>query len=246
MSESVVLLQPREAEVTSTEGAAPAAPAQIEGYIDAIEAGRVYGWAWDRSAPAERLSVEVCHGDKTLIRVIADQPRPDLAANGIGDGKYAFVADIDPAVAANSDGRLRVVAGINGQECSVVLRRQGVPEEPPANTAILGEIRARDQRLQGQLKQLLAAANERRGIDQNLVVRLRESLGKLDGVVGSVDQRLEAIEVFQVRFETLLRDYEGRVKTAEMRSGGRIPAWLLVWAGLTTMAVIGLAVKLAL
>ncbi|HEX9447621.1 MAG TPA: hypothetical protein VF920_06555, partial [Dongiaceae bacterium] len=202
--------------------------------------------AWDRSAPAERLSVEICHGDKMLVRVVADQPRPDLAANGIGDGKYAFVAEIDPAIASNGDARLRVLAGIAGQDCSVVLRRQGAPEEPQLANVVLGEIRARDQRLQGQLKQLVTVANDRRSVDQGLVERLGDSLGKLDGAIGNIDQRMEVIEVFQVRFETLLKDYEDRVKTAEMRSGGKIPLWLLTWAGFATLAAVGLAIKWAL
>lgn len=246
MSESVVLLQPREAEVTGQAVAAKATTPQIEGYIDAIEAGRIYGWTWDKSDPAERLTVEIRHGDRLLTRILADQPRPDLAANGIGDGKYAFIADIDPALAANVDGQLRVLAGMTGQECTIVLRKQGAPEEPPLANIVLGEIRARDQRLQGQLKQLVTVANDRRGVDQTAVERLRESLGKIDAAVGSIDQRMEAIEIFQVRFETLLKDYEDRVKTAEMRKGGKIPLWLLGWAVVATIAAIGFAVKWSL
>lgn len=78
--------------------------ALFEGHVDAIEAGRIYGWALDPSAPSERLSVTIFHGDEELGTVVADRYREDLRRYGDGSGKHAFVFtlpkplwDADPA-----------------------------------------------------------------------------------------------------------------------------------------------------
>ena len=66
-----------------------------EGYIDAIESGRVYGWALDPADKTRRISVTVYHGDRELDVVIADRFREDLRDYGDGSGKHAFVVDLE-------------------------------------------------------------------------------------------------------------------------------------------------------
>ena len=72
-------------------------PADIDGRIDAISGGRLYGWAWDRVRPSDHLEVEIRVGDKLVATAFANPPRDDLKANGVGDGCHAFELAIELA-----------------------------------------------------------------------------------------------------------------------------------------------------
>lgn len=65
--------------------------ADYEGFIDAVEDGRIFGWALDPRAPSEKLMVELYHGRTLLDRVVADRYREDLVDYGDGSGRHAFV-----------------------------------------------------------------------------------------------------------------------------------------------------------
>ncbi|MDY0870920.1 hypothetical protein [Dongia rigui] len=217
--------------------------AQIQGYIDAVEPDRIFGWAWNTSDPSERLSVEIRQGEQLIVRLEANQPRPDLVANGVGDGRYAFVANIPAIAEIDRAAPVTVLAITADGTTSVELKRQSAAPTPAAVSAVvLGEIRARDQRLQGQLKQLVSVAKERGGLDQNLNDRVTQSLEKLDTALPELDHRLEAMEVFQLRFDTLLQAIDKRLSTLEAKSQPRKPLLLWVWAAVTTavsLALIG-------
>lgn len=217
--------------------------AQIQGYVDAVEPDRIYGWAWNTSDPSERLSVEIRQGEQLIVRLEANQPRPDLVANGVGDGRYAFVANIPAIAEIDRASPLKVLAITADGATSVELKRQpGAPTPAAVSAVVLGEIRARDQRLQGQLKQLVSVAKERGGLDQNLNDRVTQSLEKLDAALPELDHRLEAMEVFQLRFDTLLQAIDKRLATIEAKSQPRQPLLLWVWAAVTTavsLALIG-------
>lgn len=217
--------------------------AQIQGYVDAVEPDRIFGWAWNTSDPSERLSIEIRQGEQLIVRLEANQPRPDLVANGVGDGRYAFVANI-PAIAEIDRASPVIVLAITADGAtSVELKRQsGAPTPAAVSAVVLGEIRARDQRLQGQLKQLVSVAKERGGLDQSLNERVAQSLEKLDTALPELDHRLEAMEVFQLRFDTLLQAIDKRLASLEHKSQPRKPLLLWVWAAITTavsLALIG-------
>ena len=216
--------------------AAPAnGAAHIQGYIDAIEPDRVFGWAWNTTDPSERLHIEIRQGEQLIVRQEANLPRPDLVANGIGDGRYAFVANI-PAIGEIDRASPITALAITGDgSAGIELKRQTAGPAPAAVSAVvLGEIRARDQRLQGQIKQLVSVAKERGGLDQTLNERVTQSLEKLDEALPEIDRRLAAMEVFQLRIDTLLQGYDRRLSTVENRSHHRKPLLLWVWAGVST------------
>ncbi|MBK8160885.1 MAG: hypothetical protein IPK59_19690 [Rhodospirillaceae bacterium] len=209
----------------------------IQGYIDAIEPDRVFGWAWNTVDPSERLTIEIRQGTELIVRLEANQPRPDLVANGIGDGRYAFVANIPAIGEIDRAAPISVIASTTDSMSSVELKRQNAAPSPSSVSAVvLGEIRARDQRLQGQIKQLVTVAKERGGLDQNLNERVVQSLDKLDESLPAIDRRLEAMEVFQLRFDTILQGYDKRLATVERNSYQRKPLLLWAWAGMTTVA----------
>jgi len=66
------------------------AAVMLKGFIDAVERGVVYGWAWNPQRPEERVQVEILHGDNLLATVSADQFRADLLDLEVGDGQHAF------------------------------------------------------------------------------------------------------------------------------------------------------------
>jgi hypothetical protein len=63
----------------------------IVGRVDRVEGSdTIVGWAADLSHPARRLVVECVHDGRAVGSAVAAEPRPDLAARGIGDGAYGF------------------------------------------------------------------------------------------------------------------------------------------------------------
>ena len=208
--------------------------AHIQGYIDAIEPDRLFGWAWNTTDPSERLTIEIRQGDELIVKLEANQPRPDLVANGIGDGRYACVAYIPAIGEINRASPVTVIASTSDGTAAVELTRQNAPASASVSAVVLGEIRARDQRLQGQIKQLVTVAKERGGLDQSLNDRIIQSLDKLDAVLPEIDHRLEAMEVFQLRFDTILQGYDKRLAVVEHKSHQRKPLLLWVWAGVAT------------
>ena len=60
------------------------------GNVDLLSADEIVGWAWDPDQPDDSLVVEVRDGDRLIASMLADSPRPDLEAVGIGHGRYGF------------------------------------------------------------------------------------------------------------------------------------------------------------
>jgi len=74
----------------------------LQGHIDAIESGRVYGWAWNPEQPDDRVRVDIYVRDRLIESVLADRFRQDLVDVRVGDGTHAFVFDL-PADARDAD-----------------------------------------------------------------------------------------------------------------------------------------------
>jgi hypothetical protein len=83
------------------------------GYVEARTADRILGWAWDPAAPETRLEVVLLRGKRIVARTRADQPREDLARNGVGDGAHAFAFVLDEALRGEA-GRLDVAVEAEG------------------------------------------------------------------------------------------------------------------------------------
>ncbi|GAN51958.1 putative glycosyl transferase [Methylobacterium sp. ME121] len=74
---------------------APADDARtVEGFIDYIDGNRIIGWAYDRSLPKRRLSIEIAVGTNRAI-VAADRFRQDVADSGRHDGHCGFEFNFD-------------------------------------------------------------------------------------------------------------------------------------------------------
>ena len=62
----------------------------LQGHLDAVDAQRIAGWAYDPSLPTAPVLLEVRDGDGVIARVRANRYRGDLEAAGIGDGRHGF------------------------------------------------------------------------------------------------------------------------------------------------------------
>lgn len=72
-------------------------PGRVEGRVESVSPqGRIEGWAWAPAEPARRLTIEVWQGLTRVASAVADQTRPDIARQGIGDGGYGFAIDLQP------------------------------------------------------------------------------------------------------------------------------------------------------
>ena len=72
----------------------PGIPDQIEGTLDGVLGGQVSGWARDPEKPEETLEIEILIDDEVIGRTLCDHFRVDLAAAGVGSGRYGFVLPI--------------------------------------------------------------------------------------------------------------------------------------------------------
>jgi hypothetical protein len=230
-------------ELSGDRGQVPNSAPNLQGYIDAIEPDRIYGWAWNSGDASERLIIEVRQGEQLIVRLAADQPRPDLVANGIGDGRYAFVANIAAIGEIDRASPVSVIAMTPDGDATLELKRQNAPlSAGNVNATVIGEIRARDQRLQGQLRQLVTVAKERGGLDQELYTRLSDCLDRFDAFAPELDRRVGALEVFELRFDTLLHKVDKRIGSMEAMLRPRRPWLLWLWSILASALAVGLVV----
>lgn len=60
------------------------------GVCDGITGDRLYGWARDVEQPDQAVVVEIFLDDELVGKEIASRSRPDLAAAGVGNGRYGW------------------------------------------------------------------------------------------------------------------------------------------------------------
>ena len=68
----------------------------MAGFVDDVAPGQISGWAVNLRAPSVRVSLDLVIDGVVVDTVVADQPRPDLAVAGMGDGFSAFVLNLKP------------------------------------------------------------------------------------------------------------------------------------------------------
>jgi ubiquinone/menaquinone biosynthesis C-methylase UbiE len=63
---------------------------QFVGFIDGMDAERIWGWAWDSAKPSDVIDVDFLVDGKYIRSVSADQLGADLLAAGIGNGCHRW------------------------------------------------------------------------------------------------------------------------------------------------------------
>ena len=232
-------------------------PSDIQGFIDAFEQHRVYGWAWDRAHPEARLRIEVRIDDAIAVETIANRARPDLATGGLGDGACAFEAAIDET--REIAGNLTVVAVNPATGARHVLPGPAAPQ--PAGTGTAAEIARVEpmlELLQASQRRALAAmqAAERkfddaatrlnRIPDLSRLNDLGQSLDQIRATQGDLARRVAEAEVFLVRIDALLNAMETAKKRTGPEASFNRQSLVVIGLGLLTILSTGSAILLAL
>lgn len=234
-----------------------AAPSMIEGRVDALQAGRIYGWAWDRANPDDRLEVELrIDGPDgvplVLGRAAADRAREDLVGGGFGDGHHAFEADLDlppgldPArivavIRSPSTGAVHTLAQASAEE--QLLERTLAPHLLRIAGGVDGARRDHQQIAAAQqgLARLLRDMSERVSADRAEAATAKQQKA-LAEAVEDIEERVAGLEVFLVRIDGAMRGLDEALKAKAASSGGpMIAAALGGAAGGLAATLIGLA-----
>ncbi|MPR61910.1 hypothetical protein D7027_08845 [Ochrobactrum intermedium] len=237
---------------TPNAAAGPQRTEAMKGRVDAIEEGRLYGWAFDPSVPTERLLIRVLLDDKPIAEAPADKDRPDLKRNGIGDGKHAFEVML-PQFAATRAGELVVVAAnATGGEQKL---RVPKPDEQAAEALIAAPM----TRILDKLDMLMAAQRQLQ-VNQRSLQRVAPTLdasgnaapaelldiaSSVDGLRTDLHQRMTELDVHIMRMDGVVAGLEQRMEDVRKRSSGDIKLLFMlmfVLAGFVAGALLTLAV----
>ncbi len=203
---------------------------EVAGYVEALTAESVVGWAWSPRAADQRASVELRLGEAVLAQAAADQLRADLAANGIGDGKHAFALAIPKPYLARAS-ELAVYARV-GEGPAFPIGAPPLPETVSDHLQTLRkgiEILVSSQRGLHRMMQT-AVAREAASDLPNLAVFLERQ--------SELCQQVAAIERFIVRLDAHL------AADAPDKPGRSVPPaalWALGVAGVSfVVSIVGL------
>jgi hypothetical protein len=226
--------------VQSEAGQPTTAVSELRGRVDAVEDGRVYGWAWDPTRPESHLGIKVYAEDELVAEAVADKLRVDLRRNGIGDGSHAF----DLGIASELAGReLKVVAAHPDGGVDLVLRAPSEEERmvEAAFSAPLGPILDRlEAAIVAQRRIQIGHTNSLREL--NTATRQLADVAAADGSVArsiqelrdgqqAIAKRLTELEVFMVRFDGLVGEFQRRLTALAKQNANGVRGHLLVIAG---------------
>jgi len=174
-----------------------AALPEIAGYVEAITVDRVLGWAWAPSTPGVRATVELRLDNAVVASAVADQPRPDLASSGVGDGSHAFEIKL-PETCRGRTAELQVFARVGGGEAVAI---GAVPSDslPDQIGRVLGGVDAliRSQRLLHRTVQTSLAGPEG-------AIEIGAALSRLTAMQEEAAAQLATLERFVVRLDARL------------------------------------------
>jgi hypothetical protein len=223
-----------------------------KGRVDAIDDGRLFGWAFDPAAPTKRLTIRVLLDGKPIAEAVADKDRPDLKRSGIGDGAHAFDVML-PQFAAMRAGELVVVA-INGAGVEQALRVPK-PDEQAAEALIaapmtrildkLDMLMAAQRQLQVNQRSLQRIAPVIDGSGGSAAVDAADVSNSIENLRGDVNQRLTELDVHLMRMDGVVAGMEKRMESLQKRSGGDVKPLILllfVLVGFAAGAILSLAV----
>lgn len=227
-------------QTTETTNAAAAPGDRIQGRVDAIDKGHIFGWAWHADRPTERLTVEAVHDGRVVARVIADRTRVDLRRNGIGDGSFAFDLQVDNAI----DLEQVIIRAVAGTGESQVLRIPST-DERAAEAAVAVPIARVLERLEFLLvaqRQLQLAQRDTSTAMVALTERIDALAGKdgaiqaavthVSGAHDEVAERVTSIEVFLSRFDTTLAGFDQRLRVLQKVGSSEVKPLVIMLATL--------------
>ena len=88
----------------------------LRGHLDRATRQDVIGWACDEAHPNRPVALLILDNGELLDRVLADQPRPDLAERGLGDGQCGFALHLPQGLNALTRHVIHVLRESDGAE----------------------------------------------------------------------------------------------------------------------------------
>ncbi|WP_025763225.1 T9SS type A sorting domain-containing protein [Dyadobacter tibetensis] len=101
----------------------------FEGSFETADNSQFSGWVWDKNYPDRVLAVQLMEGSTVLATTMSTTYRADLAARGIGTGKYGFKAAIPASIMDNQPHELSI--RVNGTDF-VLAEKKTVSYSPTA------------------------------------------------------------------------------------------------------------------
>lgn len=207
------------------------AAVSLQGFVDAIERGVVYGWAWNPQRPDDHVQVEILLGGRQLAVVTADQFRDDLVELEIGDGRHAFEYAIADQLAGRVDGsevEVRYAGSSVPLPRMKVRPQRRLPADAPPRpaeemiAALQERIALQEQVINDMSNLLRVMADRFRGMPAPAEGDGEPSPAGTGRVLAALEQQgqtLNSIETFLMTFGQTLREIAdaGRVRERERR-----------------------------
>ena len=221
----------------------------MNGRVDAIDMGRIFGWAFDPMAPDQRLTIRVLLDAKVIAEAVADRNRPDLRRNGIGDGKHAFeIALPEPVQSRASD---LVVVARNGSGSEQALRVPQ-PDEQAAEALIaapltkvldkLDVLMAAQRQLQVSQRSVQRTSQIDTDKSETEIIGLTDISDGVDSLRVDISQRLNDLDVHLMRLDGVVAGMEKSLNSLQKRANGELrPLLLLLFVLVGFTAGAGLA-----
>ncbi|MEK1927424.1 MAG: hypothetical protein AAAB11_18615 [Rhizobium giardinii] len=226
----------------------------MNGRVDAIDMGRIFGWAFDPMAPDQRLTIRVLLDAKVIAEAVADRNRPDLRRNGIGDGKHAFeIALPEPVQSRASD---LVVVARNGSGSEQALRVPQ-PDEQAAEALIaapltkvldkLDVLMAAQRQLQVSQRSVQRTSQIDTDKSETEIIGLTDISDGVDSLRVDISQRLNDLDVHLMRLDGVVAGMEKSLNSLQKRANGELKPLLLllfVLVGFTAGAGLALIARI--
>lgn len=206
MSDAALAGPAREADAASR--------AAIAGFVEARTRDRILGWAWDAADPSARQRVVLVAGERVVARTLADQPREDLARNGIGDGAHAFAFALDEAL---RPGAAALDVAVERADGTLVRLPSAAAGEGQGSA--LGQVQRGLATLAAGQRALMKAIGTASGPDH------AATLAAIAAQQERIERAVKALELFVCRLDE-------RLAAADARSPARAPLRPLLLAGL--------------
>lgn len=197
--------------------------ASLDGYVDAVTDGKVFGWAWDRERPTDRLEVTLTADGATVAVGLADQLRTDLAGSGIGDGAHAFALDLPEGTEAEAvtvNVRSATTGAVRTLPTRPAPQLETMPEELQRVTASVHSLQQVQKQTATAVLGVLREIRQNRPGDALQIGQLEEAVADIASGQQALMKRFESIEVFLLRFDTLLRQFDEKLNTPPVADKG--------------------------
>ncbi|PLU64189.1 hypothetical protein [Sinorhizobium medicae] len=212
----------------------------MSGRVDAIDQGRIFGWAFDPAAPTKRLTIRVYVDGSAIAEAVADRNRPDLKRNGIGDGSHAFEIALPEAAASRAADLTVTALDAHGTEQKLRVPR---PDEQAAEALIAAPLAKVLDKLD-----VLMAAQRQLQVSQRSFQRTQNDEGGEGGTLrpgaaAEIGQRLNDLDVHLMRLDGVVAAMEKNLGALQKRSNGELKPLLLllfVLAGFAAGAALSL------